>query len=200
MQFHQHQLGLFAPRKTGFGGLLKLFPQQHTGAAVPLDYRIIASVRDPYERFVSMFNMTVLNAYTRAHHDRLSPCFDQQWILTWFPRPEQIKADPVEFAAQWLKHAAPKLEHWGGDHHVISQSRSLRGLLGKPWKEDTRLELIQPSQWQDTVQQCLGITEYCVENQGNYKVPTTIFEELRSLVYKTWPDDAELWAAAQSKC
>jgi hypothetical protein len=199
MQFPEYKLGMFASPKTGFTGLITLFPQRLTGAAVPLDYHIISSVREPYERFVSMFNMTVLHGYTRTQHERLKNGFDQQWIHTWFPDPERLLKNPVKFAKQWLKHAAPELERWGGDHHVISQSRSLRGLLGKSWQEDTRLQLIEMSQWQSTIESRLGVKNYCVENQGIYSISTDIFEELRDLVYKTWPDDLELWNAAQHK-
>lgn len=171
-----------------------LFPQQMLGVKPRPDVGITGCVREPFDRFLSVFNMTVLNGFYRNNRSRLAQGFDPAWMERWFPDPSTID-DPVAFAAEWLIHAVPAMDHWGGDLHVMSQSRCYRNLLGPNWQAWPVLELIPMPRWANMIRADLGV-DYTVHNRAVYRVPRTEFESLRKQVYQTWPEDVKLYREA----
>lgn len=168
------------------------FPGHLTGVKPSADIRAIGCVREPFDRFLSVYNMTVLNGFFRHNRwGRLKPGFDSDWLHRWFPDPKTID-DPVGFAEQWLIHAAPALDHWGGDLHVMSQSRCFRNFLGPNWQNRTNLQLVTQRNWARLIRDNLGV-DYTVHNRAVYTVDKTRFASLRSKVYEIWSDDVQLY-------
>lgn len=190
--FPQLSVGYFCPPKTGFSSMKAQFPRQMLGVKTRPDIHIKGCVREPFARFLSQFNMTVLNGFYRKNNwGRLAEGFDRAWLERWFPDPKTID-DPVEFASQWLKHAVPQLDYWGGDLHVMSQSRCYRNFLGPDWQHRPLLELIPMPRWANMIRADLGVG-YTVHNRAVYSVPKSQFLSLREQVYQAWPADVQLY-------
>lgn len=172
------------------------FPQHVVGLRPRRNQPIKGCVREPYDRFISVYNMTVLSGYYSllAQDNRLQQGFDRAWLNRWFPNPKKIR-DPVGFAREWLTEAAPALEQWGGDLHVTSQSRGYRNLLGEPWHSREGLTLIPMRRWAAVIQKDLGCA-YPILNRGVYHVPAEEYAGLRKLVYEVWQDDTVMYRAA----
>jgi len=194
--FPVQRIGYFTPPKTGWTSMSTLFPQNVRGQRPSKDQTIKGCVREPYDRFVSVYNMTVLSGYywMLTFDNRLQEGFSRAWLNRWFPNPKQIR-DPVDFARQWLTEAAPALEQWGGDLHVASQSRGYRNLLGEPWHNRETLTLITMRRWADVIQEDLAV-DYPILNRGFYHVPAEEYAGLRKLVYEVWQDDTVMYRAA----
>lgn len=187
--------GYFCPPKTGFSSMKALFPDHHTGLRPSKEIPVRVCVREPYDRFLSLYNMTVLNSYYRENGwGRLAGGFSESWLNRWFPDPQTI-SDPVAFAQEWLLEAAAPLDAWGGDLHVMSQSRCYRNLLGPDWQRRPGSELIPMHRWAEVIHTDLGV-RYRVNNRAVYTVPRSRFVSLRELVYRTWPEDLELYTQA----
>lgn len=187
--FHVGEYALYAPPKTGFTSLkLNLGESCLHGSRVPSDLKLIIGLRDPLERFVSQYNMLVLSGWVLNHPNPIKTTFDPDWVEEWFD-PELALKDPVGSARRWLQSAFPVLESWGGDHHAISQHRSIRSLLGRA--RIGTVEYINHRTWEDWFRLHLD-REYVHHNRSYYVVPKHYFSSLKDIIQLTHLQDYQL--------
>lgn len=189
----------FAPNKCGYTNLKTLFAHCESGGAYPLGLQLTGSVRDPFVRWYSVYNQMVLNCgLAVTGKATMINQFGAQWTNRWFPDQLLQQHRTVDFAAAWLKCAAPELEAWGGDLHFASLHTAYTQLLGDDYCSYPWLDLIDVADW-NTVLEPIAGHSLPIYNQGVYSQPIRVFKSLRSTVYQLYWQDVDLYRKARCK-
>lgn len=190
---------LFAAPKSGFSTLKQHFPKQLTGHSVPAGKPVHAVMRDPWDRWLSMYNMMVVSGGLRSNELLAEPIRDHfglEYIQKWFPDFDTMTKHStgiVGWSRHWLENAGRELADWAMDLHFASQHICYSRL------NTNTINLVTLDQWPDHVQQLTGVNISTVNNVGVYRVPKHYFITLKPLVQEIWADDFAVWQRLNDK-